>query len=117
MKRWPYRSNVIEAFLWPSIRCIALMLAPVEMARLQRYAAGRGIEVPSGPGSGRRVRTESVREGSMSPAVGNSVASLSRALVTALESADSATRLRELEAMIDRLLAGDSDAPGLRAVG
>ncbi len=45
------------------------------------------------------------------------MASLARALVTALESADSATRLRELEAMIDRLLAGDSDAPGLRAVG
>lgn len=45
------------------------------------------------------------------------MASLSRALVAALESADSATRLRELEMMIDRLLAGDGDGPGLRAVG
>lgn len=60
--------------------------------------------------------TELVRSGEMSPAVGNSVASLSRAMIAALEAADSAARLRELEEAIDRLLEGDEHGGGLRAV-
>lgn len=61
--------------------------------------------------------TELVKSGEMSPAIGNSIASLSRAMIAAIEAADSATRLRELEEVIDRLLAGDDGLPGLRAVG
>lgn len=60
--------------------------------------------------------TELVKSGEMSPAIGNSIASLSRAMIAAIEAADSATRLRELEAAIDRLLDGEGSGGGLRVV-
>ena len=60
--------------------------------------------------------TEEVRAGEMSPAIGNSIASLSRAMIAAIEAADSATRLRELEAVIDRLVVGEGEDGRLRVV-
>ena len=48
-----------------------------------------------------------VRDGSIQPAVGNSVASLSRAFIAAHEAALDLAKLRELEALLDTVMSQD----------
>ena len=54
--------------------------------------------------------TEGVKDGTVPAAVGNSVASLSRALVSAIEAAQSGEKLRSLEELLDQLTQEKSPA-------